>query len=543
MNSSSNKLIPSYKIRHNNKFLNNKRKSESSTKGIQKELQDIFKSVVQKLPNINESTEEQDDLVIEITDNEDYKSETESDIEEYFNKRELLKHKKVMPLETQYKLISDFENEFKIGYSHKQELLNRKKVTPLEITKILISHFENEFKIKPGPTDIKLAVTNNLSLTHEEMSIIAPKKKENTLSIPSKELSAKEQTTTVDTIHSNISVNSNLDSLIIKSPVSVQSKPTNKSPIASKNRKSTIDSIESKSPSTIDNKNSEISTQIKSSSGQKQQNFLVSNQFMLYLPVNYNKLTKSMTSIDIEQPNEGSSIKSKDSYKTISTEFEKKNSFNSSKIYKNEQEEDIKLEEGQQKTSPVHLRELHFEQKLKLLREQYLQKLQKDSGVEKNNTIQKEKDINITTPGLFQTPPIIPMNREQILKSNYSGYPNQSIIKKPKTDIVCNPTKIKPEIKNVNKVTKSIPSKKYTLVQIPRVIDKSNEKQKTLSKQNEEINPFIKQEIKEDDNDNETSNNLFQLNFDVNNSNNFPIDNNKDDIEYNPVELQSMFFY
>ena len=367
-------------------------------------------------------------------------------------------------------------------------------------------------------------------------------KKENTLSIPSKELSAKEQTTTVDTIHSNISVNSNSDSLIIKSPVSVQSKPTNKSPIWSKNRKSTIDSIESKSPSTIDNKNSEISTQIKSSSGQKQQNFLVSNQFMLYLPVNYNKLTKSMTSIDIEQPNEGSSIKSKDSYKTISTESEKKNSFNSSKIYKNELEEDIKLEEGQQKTSPVHLRELHFEQKLKLLREQYLQKLQKDSGVEKNNTIQKEKDINITTPGLFQTPPIIPMNREQILKSNYSGYPNQSIIEKPKTDIVCNPTKIKPEIKNVNKVTKSIPSKKYTLVQIPRVIDKSNEKQKTLSKQNEEINPFIKQEIKEDDNDNETSNNLFQLNFDVNNSNNFPIDNNKDDIEYNPVELQSMFF-
>ena len=134
------------------------------------------------------------------------------------------------------------------------------------------------------------------------------------------------------------------------------------------------------------------------------------------------------------------------------------------------------------------------------------------------------------------------MNREQILKSNYSGYPNQSIIEKPKTDIVCNPTKIKPEIKNVNKVTKSIPSKKYTLVQIPRVIDKSNEKQKTLSKQNEEINPFIRQEIKEDDNDNETSNNLFQLNFDVNNSNNFPIDNNKDDIEYNPVELQSMFF-
>lgn len=537
MNSSSNKVETSYNKRHNNKLLNNKRKSNFSRKkdsssviDIQKELQDIFNSVIQKLPNSNEPTKEQEDIVIEITDNEDYKSETES-IDEYYNQRELRKRKKVMPLETQYQLIANFENEFKIGYYTKQDLINPKNVIPLEMKNKLISNFENEFKIKVSPTEIKPTVNNSFSLAHEEITIVAPKEQENTLSIQS---SVKEQTTTVDSIHSVASVNSNSDSLITKNPTSVQSKsiqntkektvaPILSQKIETQKSEDTFDSIQSKSPSTIENKNSDILTQLKCSSGQEKQNFLISNQIMLYIPVTSVKSTKSMSSNNNEQPKQVSSMKLKG--KKISNDFE----LNNPKRYMNEEkEEGLKknLQEQEYTKNPSHLRELHFEQTLRQLREQYLHKIQ---NKEENNPPLKH-------PEMFQTLPVIPMNREQILKSNYIGYPMQYIIGKAKTSVVCNPIKIQLESKNV----KPVPPKIMKLVKIPKGNKKTKEAQEKLFNQNEEI---IKKEKKEEDNDFEPVNNPFQLNFDVYNSyNNSIINNNKDDKECNTVEFQSMFF-
>ena len=89
---------------HSMSFLNNKRKSDSSSLYEDKN-DNTVKKEKNKLLNISEPIEEDNDFVIEIYDEEDFKTETESDIDDYEG---MVYYKKMFP-----NLISNLENKTK----------------------------------------------------------------------------------------------------------------------------------------------------------------------------------------------------------------------------------------------------------------------------------------------------------------------------------------------------------------------------------------------------------------------------------------------
>ena len=89
---------------HSMSFLNNKRKSDSSSLYEDKN-DNTVKKEKNKLLNISEPIEEDNDFVIEIYDEEDFKTETESDIEDYEG---MVYYQKMFP-----NLISNLENKTK----------------------------------------------------------------------------------------------------------------------------------------------------------------------------------------------------------------------------------------------------------------------------------------------------------------------------------------------------------------------------------------------------------------------------------------------
>lgn len=110
---------------HNMSFLNNKRKSDSSSVHEDKN-DDIVKTAKNKLLNISEPIEEENDLVIEITEEDYYKTETESDIDLY--------EEQVYTKKMKNNLMANLEKKFQIkSVPTKQKSLNSSRPSQMAV--------------------------------------------------------------------------------------------------------------------------------------------------------------------------------------------------------------------------------------------------------------------------------------------------------------------------------------------------------------------------------------------------------------------------
>lgn len=455
----SNATTYSYSIGHNKNFLNNKRKSDSSFQEVKQKINVIFKSVINKLPKESKPVEQKDDIVIEITDKDNSFTESESDNEEY-NKKNYYQVNSLSP-NTKFNLISNFENEFQINSNPnktKNEKINQQ-------TQTIEDHSMVPTQTQTG-TIIPIGLKNNKENVE--------KNEQNTLVLDN----SKEEMKNVVPINKSTQVNVKGNT---KSIVLFKVFPSN---VSVRNQAKHVRLNKSKSQSTQET--SVIST--------------------LSGPSSLFEQSKPSIPTTISLDKESESMKSNNNNKTYLNE-------NISNEIKQKQNDISQLEKN----------ELEFEQKLQLLREQYIlkhnailleevKKPKKQIQSKKQIPSEKRHTIKILNPSSIENSPLIPMNREHILKTNNNEYSSQCITQ--------------------NNIIKHESIK----------LDNLESKKVNKELMNSKVNNSLEDNQEEEENDYNTKNNPFKLNFDFSNSDNLFIYNNKDDTESTKVEFQSLFF-
>ena len=138
---------------HNMSFLNNKRKSDSSS--VHEDVNDdIVKTAKNKLLNISEPIEEENDLVIEITEEDYYKTETESDIDLY--------EEQVYTKKMKNNLMANLEKKFQIkSVPTKQKSLNSSRPSQMAVDEPKVSSQIQRTSVNFNPEMVKKSKQEN----------------------------------------------------------------------------------------------------------------------------------------------------------------------------------------------------------------------------------------------------------------------------------------------------------------------------------------------------------------------------------------------